>query len=78
MELARAAGQPARPVTRCLCGRAASSSGLRVAAQTVPVGLAADAIRLLILDARGMALDPDAEADAEVQSFFIGEAELAS
>jgi hypothetical protein len=33
---------------------------------------------LLLLDARGVALDADAELDAQVQRFFVGQAELTS
>jgi hypothetical protein len=50
---------------------------LLVAPKTFAVGLAADAISLGILDARGMTGDPDAEVEAEVQCLFVGETELA-
>jgi hypothetical protein len=36
------------------------------------------AVGLLLLDARGVALNPDPELEAEIESFFVGEAELAS
>lgn len=51
--------------------------GLCVAPKAFAVGLAADAISLGILDARGMTGDPDAEVEAEVQCLFVGETELA-
>jgi hypothetical protein len=51
--------------------------GLGVAAQTLAIRLPADAVGLGVLDARGMALDPDAQVQAEVERFFVGEAELA-
>jgi hypothetical protein len=38
----------------------------------------ANAISLLLLDARGVALDTDPERKAQIERFFIGEAELAS
>jgi hypothetical protein len=48
------------------------------AAQAFLVSLTTDAVCLLLLDARGVALHPDAELDAQIESFFVGEAELAS
>jgi hypothetical protein len=38
----------------------------------------ANAISLLLLDARGVALDADPELDAQIERFLVGEAELAS
>jgi hypothetical protein len=52
--------------------------GLDVATKTVAVGLAADAVGLRVLDARGVALGLDAEISAEIQRFLVGEAELTS
>ncbi len=57
---------------------AVAALGLDGAAQTLLIGLTADAIGLLLLDARGVALDPDAQLQAEVERFFVGEAELTS
>lgn len=48
------------------------------AAQALAVCFAADSISLLILDARGVALDPDTKRYAQVQSFLVGQAELSS
>jgi hypothetical protein len=45
-------------------------------AQALLVGPAADAVSLLLLDARGMALDADAQLKAQIERFFVGEAEL--
>jgi hypothetical protein len=42
------------------------------AAQTVLVGATADAVGLLLLDARGVALDTDPELQAEIEGFFVG------
>jgi hypothetical protein len=47
-------------------------------AETLLVGLAADAVGLLLLDARGVALDSYAQLEAQVKRFFVGEAELSS
>jgi hypothetical protein len=62
-----------RGAGRCLRGLGAPARldgfglfGLDLAAQTQLVGLAADAVRLRVLDARGVALDPDPEVDTEV------------
>jgi hypothetical protein len=41
-------------------------------AKSLLVGLAADAVGLLLLDARGVALYPDPKLDAEVKRFFVG------
>jgi hypothetical protein len=46
--------------------------------QTVLIGPAADAVGLLLLDARGVALDADPELEAEIKRFLVGEAELTS
>jgi hypothetical protein len=42
------------------------------------IGPAADAVSLLLLDARRVALDADPELEAEVKRFFVSEAELTS
>ena len=47
-------------------------------AETITVRLAADSVCLLVLDTRGVALDPDTKLYAEVQSFLVGQAELSS
>ena len=47
-------------------------------AKAITVRLATDPVCLLVLDTRGVALDPDAKLYAEVQSFLIGQAELSS
>ncbi len=51
--------------------------GLDVAAESLSVGLAPDAVGLRVLDARRVALDTDPERDAEVERLLVGEAELA-
>src|SRR5204862_1815750 len=50
--------------------------GLLVADQAVTLRATTDAIGLSLLDRRGMALHPDPERDGEVESLFVGEAEL--
>ena len=47
-------------------------------AEAITIRLAADPVCLLVLDTRGMALDPDAKLYAKVQSFLLGQAELSS
>jgi hypothetical protein len=47
-------------------------------AQSFLIGPTTDAVGLLLLDARGVALDADPELEAQVQRFFVGEAELTS
>jgi hypothetical protein len=42
------------------------------------IGLSTDAVGLLLLDARGVALDPDPQLDAEVERFFVRQTELSS
>jgi hypothetical protein len=42
------------------------------------IRLTADAVGLLLLDARGVALYSDPKLQAEIESFFVGEAELTS
>jgi hypothetical protein len=42
------------------------------AAEPLLIGLTTDAVGLLFLDARGVALDPDAQLEAQVESFFVG------
>ena len=59
-----------------LASRLGRLFGLDVALQTLPLGLAAHPVGLSFLDARGMALDADAEGDAEVECLLVGEAEL--
>src|SRR5205807_624173 len=52
----------------CLLGRLLrllGLFGLDVAAKTVAVSLAPDAVGLRVLDARGVALDPDTQLDAQ-------------
>ena len=49
---------------------------LDLTAETVAVGAPADAVRLGILDARRMALHPDAHVDAQVEGLFVGQAKL--
>jgi hypothetical protein len=48
------------------------------ATQPLLIRPTADAIGLLLLDARGVALDADPELEAQVERFFVGEAELSS
>ena len=50
--------------------------GLDLADQALALGLAADAVGLRILDARGMRLDADPQRLAEVEGLLVGEAEL--
>jgi hypothetical protein len=52
--------------------------GLDGTAQPLLIGLTADAVGLLLFDARGVALDPDAELEAKVKGFLVAEAELFS
>ena len=59
-----------------LASRLGRLFGLDVALQTLPLGLAAHPVGLSFLDARGVALDTDAEGDAEVECLLVGEAEL--
>jgi hypothetical protein len=67
-------------------GRSCSSSlrlrrvgfGLHRTPQALLVSLAPDAVRLLLLDARGVALYSDPQLEAEVEGFFVGETELSS
>jgi hypothetical protein len=47
-----------------------------IANQAVALGPSAHAVALGLLDARGMALDADAERDREVERLLVGEAEL--
>jgi len=49
---------------------------LTLALQAVALGTAPDAVGLGILDGGGVALHADAEADGEVERFFVGEPEL--
>jgi hypothetical protein len=42
------------------------------------IRLTADAVGLLLLDARGVALDANPELQAQIERFFVGKAELAS
>ncbi len=49
-----------------------------LATKSLGIGLAADAVGLRVLDRGRMALDPDAEGDAEIQRLFVGEPELTS
>ena len=62
--------------------RSAEQPGRRLrldrAAQTFLVGATADAVGLLLLDARGVALDPDPELQAQIEGFFVRQAELTS
>src|SRR5205085_2902531 len=51
--------------------------GRRGTAEALAVGLAPDAVSLGVLDARGMALDPDPQGLAEVERLLVGQAELA-
>ena len=48
------------------------SLGLDRAAQALLVGPTADAVGLLLLDARGVALDADPELEAQIKRFFVG------
>lgn len=50
--------------------------GLDVTNESFPLGLAANAVRLRILDTRGMAFDADAERDTKVERLFVGESEF--
>jgi hypothetical protein len=52
--------------------------GLHRPAQALLISPATDAVGLLLLDARGVALHPDPQLNAQVQGFFVGEAELSS
>ncbi len=61
-----------------LFGRLLHGFGRDRTTQALLIGLTADAVGLLLLDTRGVALDSDPKLDTEVQSFFIGEAELSS
>jgi hypothetical protein len=45
--------------------------------QAVAVGLATDAVSLRVLDRRRVALDPDAQREAQVERFLVRETELA-
>jgi hypothetical protein len=45
---------------------------LPIAAKPLAIRLAANAVGLLVLDARGVAFDPDAEGDTKVKGFFVG------
>jgi hypothetical protein len=51
--------------------------GLDRTTESLLVRLAADAVGLLLLDARGVALDADAERLAEVERLLVGQPELA-
>jgi hypothetical protein len=42
------------------------------------ISLAPDAVSLLFLDARGVALHSDPQLETEIQGFFVREAELSS
>jgi hypothetical protein len=53
-------------------------AGGDVTAQAVTIRLAADAVSLGVLDARGVALDADPERVAEIERLFVGEPELSS
>ncbi len=70
-----------RTLAAALCGLLGHGQllfGLHVAAESFALGLPADAIGLLVLDARGVTLDTDPEIDAEVECFFVRESELTS
>jgi hypothetical protein len=43
-------------------------------AQAVGIGLAADAVGLGVLDRGGVALDPDAQRQRELEALLVGEA----
>jgi hypothetical protein len=47
-------------------------------AQSFLICFATDAVGLLLLDARGVALDSDPKLDAEIKGFLVREAELSS
>jgi hypothetical protein len=47
------------------------------ALEALTLGLAPDAVRLGFLDAGGMALDADPHRQAQLETFFVGQAELA-
>jgi len=49
---------------------------LLVAHQPLALGLAANTIGLGVDDAGGMRLDPDAEIQAQVEAFLVGQPEL--
>jgi hypothetical protein len=49
---------------------------LAVAHEAVALGATADAVGLRLLDARGVRLDPDAQCQAEIEAFLVGEPEL--
>jgi hypothetical protein len=49
---------------------------LLLAHQAVALGATTDAIGLRFLDARGVRLDPDAQCQAEIEAFLVGEPEL--
>jgi len=68
-------GPPAAiPAYERILAAARSSHSRKYEALTL--GLAADAVALRLLDARGMRLDPDAEVGAEVEGLLVGEPEL--
>ena len=50
--------------------------GLGGASEALGVGKAAHTISLRVLDARGVALHPDAELFAKVEELFVGEPQL--
>jgi hypothetical protein len=50
--------------------------GLGGASETLGVGETAHAVGLRILDARGVALDADPQAFAEIEGFLVGKPEL--
>src|SRR5207302_10779277 len=56
-----------------LLGRGGRLFRRDLATEPLAVSLAADAVGLRILDARGMALDADAEVDTQVERLFVGE-----
>jgi hypothetical protein len=70
----RLLGRP-RLLGRRLLGRLGLLGG-DVTAQALAIGLATGAVGLGVLDARGVALDADAERFAKVERFFVGESEL--
>ena len=57
-------------------GRLRGLLGLLVADEAFPLGLAANAVGLRVLDARRVGLHADAEAPAEVERLLVGQSEL--
>ena len=61
-----------------LLGRRCRLLGLHRAAEALPIGLPTGAVGLGVLDGRRVALDPHPEGQAQVERFFVGQAELVS